>query len=209
MSASNCVVFNVSLVRQPCTFCAYLFGASQELSAVRFLCTWSAHAQNNAHKNNSSSHGKRYTNDKKWISKIEIEIEGKRQKETYLKNHFSFSIGAFFDWGVYHTNWSSSGTLDSRSNTSLFITACGRIRRRENLTKPQSSNSTRIGIKCKTKTATLSKITANQLSSDTEKLNVLQNERSKKFIKIKSTSMFCELKRFESFDKEKSIALTS
>lgn len=44
------------------------------------------------------------------------------------------------------TNCSSSGTLLSRSSTSLLGTECGRSKRRENLTKPHSNSSTRIGM---------------------------------------------------------------
>lgn len=42
--------------------------------------------------------------------------------------------------------------------------------------QPQINNRMRIGIKCNTKHTNISKNTASQLSSGTEKLNVLQME---------------------------------
>lgn len=67
----------------------------------------------------------------------------KKEKKTF--SNWSIEFGSI-RVGGYHTSWSSSGTLDSKSNTSLFGTECGRSKRRENLTQPHSNNNIRIGI---------------------------------------------------------------
>lgn len=95
---------------------------------------------------------------------------------------FIYIRNRFWRYNINRTKSSSLGTRDNRSNTSLFGTECGRTRRRENLTMPQSNNRILIGTKCNTKHTRKSNSAANQLSSGTEKLNVLQVKLKEKLL---------------------------
>lgn len=126
-------ILNVHKFRQPCTFFANLFvWALQELYAVRFLCTLS--------EKTDEEKKKKHTQENK-INKHTQKTN--TQSVSQSREQFSIVLNVR---NFYHTSWSSSGTLDNRSNTSLFGTVCGRSRRRENLTQPQSNNRIRIGM---------------------------------------------------------------
>uniref|UniRef100_A0A1B0AMI9 Uncharacterized protein n=1 Tax=Glossina palpalis gambiensis TaxID=67801 RepID=A0A1B0AMI9_9MUSC len=60
------------------------------------------------------------------------------------------------------TSSSSFGTRDKKSNNSLFGIVLGLSIRRENFIIPQKSSRKRMGIKCNTIIATISRTTANQ-----------------------------------------------
>lgn len=72
---------------------------------------------------------------------------------------------------------SLSGTRERKSNSSLLGMVLGLSKRLENFIRPQKSSSQRSGTKCKTRMAPNSKTTASQVSSGTEKLNVLEFTR--------------------------------
>lgn len=89
----------------------------------------------------------------------------------YLKIQFCSNITKYII-----TISSSVGTLDKKSSNSLFGIVFGRTILLENLAMPQASRRNLIGIKCRTSVAAISSTTANQVSSGTVKLNVLQKE---------------------------------
>jgi len=68
---------------------------------------------------------------------------------------------------------SLSGTRERKSNSSLLGMVLGLSNRLENFIRPQKRSSQRSGTKCRTRMAPNSRTTANQVSSGTEKLNVL------------------------------------
>lgn len=72
------------------------------------------------------------------------------------------------------TNSSSSGMRESKSRTSLFVTAWGRMILLENLMMPHIISKALIGIKCSTSIAPNNRRAVSQLSSGTEKLKVLK-----------------------------------